>query len=202
MGNMARPYGDADKSCPSYAPQDVSPRSEGVPMRFLSSFFSSPPSPSSSFRLVSPLLLLMAIASSSCENKHIGRPCEFAFGDAGPPPSSGTSATIDTALECPSRICLLPGAERGTATTSLCTADCSSDDDCADGELKNKGDSADHRCSLGFVCRVAETVGDFCCRRMCICKDFLNPLPAGTSYTTPEVCKATPANKTRCQNIK
>ena len=120
---------------------------------------------------------------------------------------SGTTATLDVALECPSRICILPAQESGALTpptTSLCTADCSSDDDCADGERRNTGDSTDQRCKGGFVCKVAETVGDFCCRRLCVCTDFLSKNPPTQSFdtSTPEVCKPTAANKAICKNIQ
>jgi hypothetical protein len=147
-----------------------------------------------------PLMLLLVLGGSACENKHIGRPCELAVGDAGAPTGSGTTATIDVGLECPSRICLLPAEDVRTTTGSLCTADCTSDDDCADGELRNPKDPSDFRCSHGFTCKVAVTVGDFCCRKMCVCKDFLN-IPMG-GFTTPVVCAPTPENKAMCQNIK
>jgi len=52
----------------------------------------------------------------------------------------------------------------------------------------------------GFVCKVAETVGDFCCRKLCVCKDFSGNPPAG-GFQTPEVCKPTTANRAICQNI-
>ena len=92
------------------------------------------------------------------------------------------------------------GFQTPPLTTSLCTADCSSDDDCADGELRVSSDTGDTRCQTGFACKVAETVGDFCCRRLCVCKDFLLKTPGG--YPTPEVCMSTPANKTNCKNIQ
>jgi hypothetical protein len=145
-----------------------------------------------------PLLLLLAmVASSACENKHIGRPCELAITDDGGSSGGGTNATIDVGLECPARICLLPAAEQtAPGTTSLCTADCSSDDDCADGELRNRSDPTDFRCVSGFTCQVAVTVGNFCCRKLCVCKDFVIP-----TTKRPAVCDPTPANKANCQNI-
>ena len=56
--------------------------------------------------------------------------------------SSDRIATITSpALECPSRICLLPGAEKDPkGTGSLCTAGCESNSDCEDGELGDKTD--------------------------------------------------------------
>ena len=161
--------------------------------------------PTRSFRTGSLGLLVIAavLGGASCENKHIGRKCQLSV-DPDPGNSGGLTATIDVGLECPSRICMLPAREAFQApplTTSLCTADCSSDDDCADGELRNTSDMGDTRCQTGFACKVAETVGDFCCRRLCVCKDFIGKTPAG-GYPTPEVCMSTPANKDNCKNIQ
>jgi len=156
------------------------------------------PSLSSRLRWFAPLLLLLVVGNFSCENKHIGRKCDLGI-DAGGT-SSGTTATVDVGLECPSRICLLPSHDVATDTTSLCTADCSSDDDCADAELRDKSDSTDKRCLRGFVCKVAQTVGDFCCRKLCVCRDFVM-VPKG-GFQTPAVCTSTPDNKKNCQNIQ
>jgi hypothetical protein len=151
------------------------------------------------------LVVAMVLGTFGCENKHIGRPCGLSVNpDAGS--TTGTTATLDVALECPSRICILPAQEaavQSPATTSLCTADCSSDDDCADGERRNTSDTGDARCKGGFVCKVAETVGDFCCRRLCVCTDFLLKDPTTQSYNTalPQVCQPTPANKQLCKNL-
>jgi hypothetical protein len=160
--------------------------------------------PACSSRVGSLGLLVIAavLGGASCENKHIGRKCLLSV-DPDPGNSGGTTATIDVGLECPSRICLLPAREVFQAmpqTTALCTADCSSDDDCADGELRVSGDMSDTRCQTGFTCKVSETVGDFCCRRLCVCKDFVPRPPAG-GFPTPEVCLSTPANKANCKNI-
>jgi hypothetical protein len=143
--------------------------------------------------------LLLVVGNFSCENKHIGRICDLGI-DAGGT-SASTTATVDVGLECPSRICLLPSQDGVTTdTTSLCTADCSSDDDCADAELRDKSDMTDKRCIRGFVCKVAQTVGDFCCRKLCVCRDFVQ-VPKG-GFQTPAVCTSTPENKKNCQNIQ
>ena len=69
---------------------------------------------------VRPLRLLLSrrwsqrcVSGAGCEDKHIGRPCELgaSAADAG----TGSTAVITSpALECPSRICVLPGAETGS----------------------------------------------------------------------------------------
>ena len=87
------------------------------------------PSPVSSISPTARSFALFALAlamfglGGACEDKHIGRPCEL-----GTMPMGGTSGSVATvsspALECPSRICLLPGAETSNIgnTGPLCTA--------------------------------------------------------------------------------
>jgi hypothetical protein len=147
-----------------------------------------------------PLMVLLAVGGSSCENKHIGRRCELAIPPgAGGSVGTGTTTTIDVGLECPSRICLLPAKDNAAATTtSLCTADCTTDDDCVDSESRDPKDPADTRCANGFTCRIPVTVGSFCCRKLCVCKDFVN---GPNTTVVPAVCQSTPENKLNCQNI-
>jgi len=149
-----------------------------------------------------PLALAFVLVAmvAGCEDKHIGRVCDLnaggGMGGMGGSTTGGTTATINAqALECPSRICLQPVIETGTNTTSLCTADCSSDDDCSDGESRGSG-TGDLRCQKGFKCIVPVTVGDFCCRRMCVCKDFL--ADPNAPFTNPSECDAPSA----CKNVK
>lgn len=129
----------------------------------------------------------LALATSGCEDKHIGRPCDLSAVDAGVS-GTGNTATINSqAVECPSRICIYPAADKVAPVGPLCTADCSSDDDCEDGETSD--DMTTKRCKTGFVCMVPTTVGPFCCRRMCVCKDLIDT--TGNTYQqTPESCKA------------
>jgi hypothetical protein len=164
--------------------------------------FSSRPSFLATFGRIAPLALALVTSAgmlSGCENKHIGRTCELTVNDDGGAAGTGTTATINPeALECPSRICLSPGAEKGTDTAALCTADCSSDDDCSDGETGPKGDKGDHHCETGFVCMVPTTVGDFCCKKLCVCKDFVN-IPMG-GFKTPAVCMS--GSNAGCKNVQ
>jgi hypothetical protein len=157
------------------------------------------PSRSCRVNLLGLLVVLLSAGTMSCENKHIGRPCELSVG----PDAGGTTTTLDVGLECPSRICLLPTREtfsQDPPTTAMCTADCSSDDDCADGELRNTK-SNPSGCVLGFTCKVAETVGDFCCRKLCVCKDFSGKPPTG-GFPTPQVCTSSPVNQANCRNVQ
>jgi hypothetical protein len=132
---------------------------------------------------------------AGCEDKHIGRPCDLGVQnpDAG---SSGTTATITSpALECPSRICLLPAATKNPGGTGpLCTAECDSNEDCEDGETGGQGSAL---CKTGFVCMWPTTVGGFCCRKMCACRDFVTEPPGG--FQRPQVCTSAEFG---CRNVQ
>jgi hypothetical protein len=116
----------------------------------------------------------------------VGRPCEVGVAiDAGS--ASGVTTTITSpALECPSRICLLPGAQQvADGTGPLCTAPCSNDGDCAGGEIDPTPNGPG--CKHGFGCMWPTTVGDFACQKMCVCLDFV-PEPSG-GFTKPAACQ-------------
>jgi hypothetical protein len=150
-----------------------------------------------------PRWLVLALALSvlgfggACEDKHIGRLCELGVSavDGG---TSGATATIASpALECPSRICILPGATRDPeGTQALCTATCDSNDDCEDGETVNMSAKGDPHCKRGFVCMWPTTVGAFCCQKMCVCRDFVTEPMGG--FKKPPVCEA----PSTCANVR
>jgi hypothetical protein len=105
---------------------------------------------------------------------HIGRLCDLGTSaDAG----QVTVLTNTGALECPSRICILPSQERGTNTVALCTAECENDDDCSDGELRSREmNTNDRRCRDGFTCRTllnGVQGNELACKRLCVCRDFV-----------------------------
>jgi hypothetical protein len=151
------------------------------------------------FALAFVLVGLVSV-SSGCEDKHIGRVCALDTAPDAGTTATGSTATLNgQAIECPSRICLLPAASGGVNTMGtgpLCTATCSSDDDCSDGETTNSGTSA--QCKTGFTCIVATTVGDFCCQRMCACKDFIDTSVKDYNKT-PTVCQ--PHMGGMCKNV-
>lgn len=125
--------------------------------------------------LAAMLAVLGVIGSTGCEDQAIGRPCDV-LADAG-----ALQAVFNAqALECPSRICLKPvrqpGVVRPVNTVAYCSAECSKDSDC-EGESRDQSNGRDRRCETGFVCGVAFEVGPLCCKKLCLCKDFLE---AGT----------------------
>src|SRR5882724_7452980 len=130
---------------------------------------------------------VLGLVSSGCEDKHIGRVCDLDTATVATS-MSGTNATFNgQAVECPTRICVLPSAQGGaTTTTSLCTAGCSSDDDCSDGETTS--DQNGKQCKKGFACLIASTVGPFCCEHVCVCKDFVDTTQPGFNKT-PVSCQ-------------
>jgi hypothetical protein len=129
--------------------------------------------------------LLATVAAAGCEDKAIGRVCELNAEGA-----PNQAIVNSQALECPSRVCLRPARDINKAetvdTTSLCSAECSKDSDCDGGETRNSGNSLDRRCKSGFVCGVASVTGSFCCKKLCMCKDFLT-IPA-SGLETPSAC--------------
>jgi hypothetical protein len=135
-----------------------------------------------SFMAIGVALLAVGGALAGCEDKAIGRVC--ALEAMGAP---NQAIVNGQALECPSRICLRPAAMSAATidTTSLCSAECSKDSDCDGGEVRG-GKPSDVRCKSGFVCGVAAVTGSFCCKKLCMCKDFLDIPPSGLQ--TPAAC--------------
>ena len=127
----------------------------------------------------------------ACSENPVGRKC-FIGSDAG----SGSTQSIiaSPALECQSRTCLRVPLQaelpEGSTYSDLCTAECSSSDEC--------DRVPESPCVTGFTCSVPVVVGPFCCRKMCICKDYLI-IPDG-GIPAPAACD--PANEdNKCCNL-
>jgi hypothetical protein len=149
--------------------------------------------------LFSALLLLgalgtLTVVTTACEDKAIGRQCDVEA-------DAGTQQAVfnGQALECPTRICVKPAVQQGVpdnkGTAAYCTAECSKDSEC-DGETRDSTSPNDKRCTKGFVCAVAFEVGPLCCKKLCMCKDFI---PA-TGLPTPASCDKSKGTST-CQNL-
>jgi hypothetical protein len=125
-------------------------------------------------------------------NYAIGRACDIRA-------SAGPSQAVynASASECPSNLCLKPTVQANAMmvepqTQATCSTECIFDSDC-DGELRDPTNPLDQRCAQGFACSIPFTQGPLSCKKLCMCKDFLNvsvgaltPIPcAGTTSSTP-----------------
>ena len=84
-----------------------------------------------------------------------------------------------TCLRVPLGRELPQGSTYPEGNNGLCTAECESDDDC--------DRVPESPCITGFTCGVAVTVGPFCCRKFCICKDYV-VIPDSGQLATPMAC--------------
>ena len=71
----------------------------------------------------------------------------------------------------------------------LCTAECESDDDC--------DRVPESPCKTGFTCAIPVVVGPFCCRKMCMCKDYI-VIPDSGELATPLACNSDDAANACC----
>ena len=115
------------------------------------------------------LMTIAALGAGCSDGKPVGRICDL--GMAQPPPNEVILASPSP--DCESRTCLRqppdrelpPGGTPQPANSGLCTAECSSDDNC--------DRVPESPCVTGFACRFPVSVGSYCCRRFCICKDYI-----------------------------
>jgi hypothetical protein len=56
---------------------------------------------------------------------------------------------------------------------SMCSKKCSSNDDCKDGGIDKKVVVEDTQCQTGFECARIQSLGEFCCAKLCVCRDDL-----------------------------
>jgi hypothetical protein len=149
------------------------------------------------FLAIASWWLLGLLAGLGCKGDNgdkVGQACDLTV-SAGP----NQGVVNLRAGACATGVCLKPVQDQKSSnqdppTGPTCTAECGSDSDC-DGELRNPNDPQDTRCASGFACGVALVVGPLCCKKYCICRDFL---PA-TGLTTPLACEAPDALAT-CQS--
>ena len=125
-------------------------------------------------------------------NYAIGRLCDIRT-------SAGPSQAVynASASECPSNLCLKPLVAVGATapdpltqtvpdplTQATCSAECTFDSDC-NGELRDPTKPLDQRCAQGFACAIPFTQGPLACKKLCECKDFLDPT---VGAQTPIAC--------------
>jgi hypothetical protein len=139
------------------------------------------------------VLLLGALALAGCDDNPVGRIC-----DLGVSPDPTEAVVASPSLDCVSRTCLrvpqaadkpLPmGGLKLEGNLGLCTAECSGDDDC--------DKVPESPCQTGFTCGVPVTVGPFCCKKLCICKDYI-VVPEG-GLPEEAACNAGDPNNACC----
>jgi hypothetical protein len=113
------------------------------------------------------VLVMMFLVA--CAGEPVGRICDLGTLT----PQTTEVVVASPSLDCVTRTCLrvplgrdLPmGSTFPTGNNGLCTAECASDSDC--------DRVPESPCVTGFTCGVAVTVGPFCCRKFCICKDYV-----------------------------
>jgi hypothetical protein len=66
---------------------------------------------------------------------------------------------------------------------SMCSKKCSDDSDCRDGGPTQRVVVEDTTCARGFKCARIQTLGKFCCEKLCVCEDDL-----GTSGDIDKKC--------------
>jgi len=128
-------------------------------------------------------MLLAAAFLSGCTDNPVGRICDL----GSQMPEMGEVVVASPSLDCVSRTCLrVPlskeleaGATYPEGNNGLCTAECSDDSDC--------DRVPESPCVSGFTCGVATRVGPFCCKKFCICKDYI--VVPETGLATPKACE-------------
>jgi len=128
----------------------------------------------------SVLFFLAGLASAGCGDSggsSLGQTCSVGV-DGG----AFQAVFTNQAPECPGAICLKPAATNTVDTGAYCSATCASDSDC-NGQKRDSNKANDKRCENGYACGVAFVVGTLCCKKLCLCKDFLS-----TDLQTPAPC--------------
>jgi hypothetical protein len=141
------------------------------------------------------LLVGLVFVCIGCAGEPVGRVCDL--GTAMPAASEVVVAS--PSLDCVTRTCLRvplgrelpPGSSFPSGNNGLCTSECETADDCER--------VPESPCVGGFACGVAVTVGPFCCRKFCVCKDYI-VIPMDGVLPTPEACNPDDANNT-CANL-
>jgi len=138
------------------------------------------------------LLALGVLALVGCSGTPVGRVCDL----GGMTPATSEVVIVSPSLDCVSRTCLryplskeLPPGSKYNEKVGLCTAECTSASDCER--------VPESPCTTGFTCGIADQVGPFCCRKFCICKDYV-VVPDNNEIPTPLACDATNAANGCC----
>jgi hypothetical protein len=101
--------------------------------------------------------------------KKLGATCQV-----GADYTSNLAVYNSTTSECASDLCLKPMGEGGMSvdTSPYCSATCSTDSDCK-GVKRDPKNPNDKTCQTGYSCGQPFVTGPLCCKKLCICNDFL-----------------------------
>jgi hypothetical protein len=135
---------------------------------------------------------LLVVGGGACTENPVGRICDLGV-DV---PNEQESVVASPSLDCQSRTCLkipqsreLPeGSRYPEGNKGLCSAECDTDEDC--------DRVPESPCKTGFTCAIPVVVGPFCCRKMCMCKDYI-VIPEG-GLPVPEACQEDDPANTCC----
>ena len=75
---------------------------------------------------------------------------------------------------------------------SMCSKTCETNDDCNNTSINNRPtvDDDETACATGFSCTVLQSLGQFCCQRLCVCNDDLDTLDDLEEKCTPNTGEA------------
>jgi hypothetical protein len=143
--------------------------------------------------VVSLVIAAFGASGTGCSENPVGRICDL--GTATPLP--GDVVVASPSLDCVSRTCLRvpesrelpPGSKFPEGNNGLCTAECTADSDC--------DRVPESPCITGFTCGIAVTAGPFCCRKFCICKDYI-VVPENGQVPAPAACDPTNMQNACC----
>jgi hypothetical protein len=138
------------------------------------------------------VMLSIVALGAGCNDNPVGRICDLGTQT----PGDQETVVASPSLDCVSRTCLRevptralpPGGVLPPANSGLCTAECSTDDEC--------DRVPESPCVTGFTCGVAVTAGPFCCKKFCICKDYIDP--AQNDVMTGVACDASKSDNDCC----
>jgi hypothetical protein len=143
-------------------------------------------------RLTIAVLGILLLGLVACGGEPVGRVCDL----GSQTPAASEVVVASPSLDCVTRTCLrvplgascLQAEYRAAITGSRPSA---SAEDCER--------VPESPCTGGFACGVAVTVGPFCCRKFCVCKDYI-VIPSDGVLPTPKACDPGDSNNT-CANL-
>lgn len=104
--------------------------------------------------------------------------CVFAQSDEAPKTACSTNEECNvtgdgvTRFTCVNKSCKLDSTY--VLQRSMCSRACTQDSDCEDGGIGKKVLASETSCEGGFKCARIQKLGEFCCKKLCVCSDDLS----------------------------